>query len=64
MTPSQKRELCKILGIETLKTRNSDGLDFNDLSVWTLEKALQRAYEMGGDEGYDQGYTAGEQSCQ
>jgi hypothetical protein len=51
MTAAQKRELCKILGIETLKERKMDSLDFNELAVWTLEKALQRAYDMGRAEG-------------
>ena len=35
----------KHLNIETLKTRNSDGLDFHDLAVWSLKDALQEAYE-------------------
>jgi hypothetical protein len=49
LTAKQKRELCKILGIETLKERKMDSLDFNELAVWSLEKALQKAYEMGRD---------------
>ena len=36
-----------ILGIETLDTRNSDGLDFHDLAVWQIRKALETAYEAG-----------------
>ena len=36
-----------VLGIETLETRKSDGLDFHDLAVWTIEKALKVAYEAG-----------------
>jgi hypothetical protein len=47
LTAAQKRELCSILGIETLKERKMDSLDFNELGVWTLEKALQTAYQMG-----------------
>jgi len=35
------------LDIETLETRNSDGLDFHDLAVWTLKQALQQAYSAG-----------------
>ncbi len=35
------------LGLETLATRNSDNLDFHDLAVWSLEKALQAAFEAG-----------------
>jgi len=37
----------KILNIETLETRNSDSLDFYDLSVWEIKKALSEAYEAG-----------------
>ena len=35
------------LGIETLATRKSDGLDFHDLAVWSIEAALKAAYEAG-----------------
>jgi hypothetical protein len=55
MTAAQKRELCKILGIETLKERKMDSLDFNEIGVWTLEQALQRAYDMGRAEGRVEG---------
>lgn len=36
-----------VLGIETLETRNSDGLDFHEVSVWGLKEALMQAYTMG-----------------
>ena len=36
-----------VLDIETLDTRKSDELDFHDLAVWSIEKALQVAYEAG-----------------
>jgi hypothetical protein len=36
-----------VLGIETLETRNSDGLDFHEVSVWSLKKALEEAYLAG-----------------
>ena len=36
-----------VLGIETLETRKSDDLDFHDLAVWRIEKALKTAYEAG-----------------
>jgi hypothetical protein len=39
------------LFIETLETRNSDELDFHEVSVWGIKKALERAYELGRDEG-------------
>lgn len=35
------------LGLDTLATRRSDGLDFHDLAVWSIEKALQAAYASG-----------------
>ena len=35
------------LFIETLETRNSDGLDFHEVSVWGVKKALEMAYELG-----------------
>ena len=35
------------LNIETLKTQNSDSLDFHDVSVWNLRTALLCAYEEG-----------------
>jgi len=35
------------LGLETLETRRSDGLDFHDLAVWRIKQALQAAYEAG-----------------
>jgi hypothetical protein len=31
----------------TLETRGSDSLDFHDISVWCLKKALLAAYEAG-----------------
>lgn len=35
------------LYIETLETRNRDCLDFHDLSVWQIKKALEAAFEAG-----------------
>lgn len=35
------------LGIETLATRNSDSLDFYDVSVWSIKAALEAAYQAG-----------------
>lgn len=35
------------LNIETLKTRNSDSLDFHDVAVWGLKEALEAAYQAG-----------------
>lgn len=33
--------------IETLKTRNSDGLDFYEVAVWQVKAALEEAYKAG-----------------
>ena len=33
--------------IETLETRNSDGLDFHDVAVWAIRSALAHAFEAG-----------------
>lgn len=35
------------LDIPTLVARNSDRLDFYDVSVWSVEAALTRAYHAG-----------------
>ena len=37
----------KRLDIETLLTRNSDALDFHDVSVWGVKHALRDAYRAG-----------------
>ena len=37
----------RCLNIETLRTQNSDSLDFHDVSVWNLRRALLCAYEEG-----------------
>ena len=35
------------LDISTLKERKSDSLDFHELSIWEIEKALKAAYHLG-----------------
>lgn len=51
MKKSVEKNLEKIakdvLFVETLETRNSDGLDFYDISVWGLKEALLQAYKLG-----------------
>lgn len=37
----------KHLSIETLDTRNSDRLDFHDVSVWGVRSALEAAFKAG-----------------
>lgn len=36
-----------IPGVETLKTRNSDDLDFHDVAVWAIKAALEDAFIAG-----------------
>lgn len=36
-----------IVGLETLETRKSDDLDFHDVAVWCLKKALEDAFIAG-----------------
>lgn len=43
LTEITKEELL----VETLETRWSDNLDFYDVSVWGIKRALERAYEAG-----------------
>lgn len=40
----------EILGIDTLKQQYSDDKDFHEVSVWSLELALFRAYNEGLNE--------------
>jgi len=35
------------LGVATLDTRNSDSLDFHNVSVWSLREALMKAFYAG-----------------
>ncbi len=36
-----------LLDVETLDTRHSDALDFHEVAVWQLRKALRAAFEAG-----------------
>ena len=36
-----------VLRVPTLKSRNADHLDFYELSCWTLQAALDLAYDAG-----------------
>ncbi len=41
-------EIARVhLDIDTLERRNRDRLDFHDLPVWTIQEALDAAYEAG-----------------
>ena len=37
----------RVLSLETLERRGRDHLDFHDLHVWTLRRALEEAYLAG-----------------
>jgi hypothetical protein len=37
----------KHLGIDTLKTRHADSLDFHDTAVWCIRDALEAAFKAG-----------------
>lgn len=39
------------LFVETLETRNSDSLDFHDVSVWAIKAALKAAFDAGKQAG-------------
>ena len=47
MNKTIEKIALKTLGVSTLETRNSDGLDFHSLAVWSLKSALESAYEAG-----------------
>lgn len=55
MTKRQQEKLNALLTViaqeellvDTLETRMSDNLDFYDVSVWGIKRALERAYEAG-----------------
>jgi hypothetical protein len=60
MTPDEQRAHLektfdeaakKHLGIDTLKTRGSDSLDFHDVSVGGVKRALEHAYKAGQEAG-------------
>ena len=42
-----QRIAAEHLSVETLETRNSDRLDFYDVSVWGIRQALIDAFEAG-----------------
>ena len=52
------------LFIETLQTRNSDRLDFHDVSVWAVQSALMAAYQAGMAAGQSTAAKAADQVTQ
>ena len=45
----------KKLGIASLEVRNSDRLDFHELSVASIQDALETAFKVGVEAGYTLG---------
>jgi hypothetical protein len=42
------REIAaRVLDIETLESGKRDSLDFHEVAIWNLKKALETAYEAG-----------------
>ena len=52
------------LFIETLQTRNSDRLDFHEVSVWGVKSALMAAYQAGLAAGQSTAAKAADQVTQ
>jgi len=51
----------KHLSIDTLDSRKSDRLDFHDLAVWSIEQALEAAFQAGLDTAEDRRRALGEE---
>jgi cell division protein FtsL len=49
LTPAQVLEIANAagMGLDTLETRKMDDLDFHEVAVWNIEKAIKAAYEAG-----------------
>lgn len=43
----EKIAIKEIVDVETLESRNSDRLDFCEVSVWELKAAMEKAYIAG-----------------
>ncbi len=54
-TKKQDQQIIEIakrhLQIETLEERKSDTLDFHEVSVWGVKRALEEAFELGRQAG-------------
>jgi flagellar biosynthesis/type III secretory pathway protein FliH len=53
------KRLLQILSVDTLETRQSDQLDFHELSVHQLVDAIEYAYEDGYENGRESGKEDG-----
>jgi hypothetical protein len=49
------------LAIDTLDCRRSDRLDFHDLAVWSIEQALEAAFQAGSEAAEDRRAAWGEE---
>lgn len=47
------------LRVETLVVRNRDSLDFYDVSVIGIKRALEAAFDAGKQQGYSDGFNEG-----
>jgi hypothetical protein len=62
MPPAESSEMMEVfqsiakkyLDIPTLRPRNMDDLDFHEVSVWEVVRALDAAYREGLDRGFGQ----------
>ncbi len=46
-------QIRKVLDLETLDTRNRDSFDFHDLSVASIRRAIEMAFEAGYEAGME-----------
>ena len=55
-----KKIALEYFGVIHWETRGLDRLDFHDVSVGSIRKALQKAYEDGFHAGHIEGYDEGQ----
>ena len=53
LAPSHALEIANAAGmnLKTLETRNMDSLDFHDISVGSIQRAIAAAFEAGKEAG-------------
>jgi hypothetical protein len=57
MTQSEKERIARTLGIPTLEVRGRDSLDFHEVGVQGISRALEEAYKLGRQDAEAQGGT-------